>query len=196
MEVTNLSLPGKLFLVVGPSGSGKGSMIAKLKQRHPHYVFPLSCTTRDPRPGEKPGEVYNYISKDEFVKGIEGGEFLEWAEVHQDHYYGILKGPIFQALEEGKIIIREIDIQGFKSVSKIVPPENLVGVFIYVPDLNELKRRILMRGKLPDEEIEKRLISAQKEIDQSDICKYKIDSIPGEIDRMANDMEAIIAKEM
>ncbi len=191
-----MSSKGKLFLVVGPSGSGKGSMIAKLKQRHPEYIFPLSCTTRDPRPGEKEGEVYHYIRKDEFVKGIEEGEFLEWAEVHQDNYYGILKKPIFEALEEGKIVIREIDIQGFKSVSALVPPENLIGVFIMVTELDELKRRILMRGKLPDEEIERRLESARKEIAESYLCPYTIDSIPGEIDRMADDMEVIIAKEI
>lgn len=171
-------------------------MIAKLKERHPEYFFPLSCTTRAPRPGEKEGEVYSYISKEEFVKGIEEGRFLEWAEVHQDHYYGILKEPIFQALADGKIIIREIDIQGYKTVSKIVPPEKLVGVFIWVKDLEELKRRILNRGKLPDEEIERRLESARREIAESDLCKYKIDSIQGQIDRMADDMEEIIRREV
>lgn len=196
MDVTKMSEKGKLFLVVGPSGSGKGSMIAVLKKRHPDYVFPLSCTTRDPRPGEVPGEVYNHISKEDFQKGIAEGKFIEWAEVHQNNYYGILKEPIMQALDEGKIVIREIDIQGFRAISALIPPEQLVGVFIWVKDLQELKRRILKRGPLPEEEIARRLTSAQREIDQSDLCTYKIDSIAGEIDRMANDMEVIMAKEI
>jgi guanylate kinase len=187
---------GKLFLIVGPSGSGKGTVIESLKKRHPDYVFPVSCTTRMPRPGEVDGDVYSYVSKDDFVKWIREGRFLEWAEVHQNHYYGMLKKPVFDALNAGKVVVREIDIQGYTSVAKIVPADNLVGIFILVKDLDELKRRILSRGKLPDEEVERRLESARREIAQSHLCRYQIESVHGQIERMVHDTEAIFEKEL
>lgn len=196
MSETDVSKKGKFFLIVGPSGSGKGTVIAALKKRHPDYVFPVSCTTRAMRPGEIDGDIYNYVSKDDFVKWIAEGRFLEWAEVHRDHYYGILKKPVLDALEAGRVVVREVDIQGFKAVSEIVSRDRLVGIFILVKDLDELKRRILRRGKLPDDEIERRLASAREEIAQSDLCRYKIESIHGQIDRMVEDTEAILKQEL
>ena len=89
-----MSLDGKLFIVSGPSGVGKGSLIAQLKKLFPEFVFPISHTTRPMRPGENEGEVYHFISKEEFERGIEAGEFLEYAYIHQSNYYGTLKKPI------------------------------------------------------------------------------------------------------
>ena len=108
-------MQGKLFLLVGPSGSGKSSVLSELKKRYPDYVFPLSATTRAIREGEKEGEVYHFLSKEEFKKGIDSGRFLEWAIVHQDNYYGLIKAPIMEALEEGKTIIREEINANFQS---------------------------------------------------------------------------------
>ncbi len=88
------------------SGSGKGTVIAHLRKVFPDAVFPLSCTTRSPRPGEKDGEVYHFINKEEFQRRIKAGDILEWAIVHHDNYYGTLKQPILDALKAGKIVIR------------------------------------------------------------------------------------------
>ncbi len=192
---THIPSKGKLFLIVGPSGSGKGSAIIQLKKRHPEYVFPVSCTTRDPRPGEKEGEVYHYIEKEQFRQWIEEGRFLEWAEVHKDHYYGILKEPILAALREGKIVVREIDIQGYKSVRSLLPGEDLVGIFLLVQDLSELRERILKRGPLPEEEIARRMESAQREVSQMNICHYQVASEFGQVPKIVTQIEEIIEKE-
>ena len=186
---------GKLFLVVGPSGSGKGTAIVQLKKRHPDYVFPVSCTTRAPRLGEKEGEVYSYISKEQFRAWIEEGRFLEWAEVHKDNYYGILKAPIEEALAAGKVVIREVDIQGYKKVISTLPREDVVGIFILVKDLEELKKRILKRGFIPEDEMARRMESAQKEISQMDVCNYQIESPFGHIEKVVQSIEDIIQKE-
>lgn len=180
------------MLIVGPSGSGKGTVIAELKKRYPDFVYPVSCTTRAPRPGEVPGEVYDYVSKEEFVRWVSEGKFLEWAEVHKDHFYGVLKEPVMRALEEGNVVVREVDIQGFRSISAIIPREQLVSIFILVSDLEELRRRILGRGPLPEEEITRRLESAKGEIALADLCDYRIESRHGEIERMVDEAAAII----
>lgn len=192
----NSSRKGKLFLVVGPSGSGKGTAIVQLKRRHPDYVFPVSCTTRAPRPGEKEGEVYSYISKEQFRDWIDQGKFLEWAEVHKDNYYGILKAPIEEALAAGKVVIREVDIQGFKSVTSILPRSDVVGIFILVKDLEELKKRILKRAPISDEEMARRMESAQKEIAQMEVCDYQVESPFGHIEQTVQTIEQIIEKEV
>lgn len=187
---------GKLFLIVGPSGSGKGTAIVQLKKRHSDYIFPVSCTTRNPRPGEKEGEVYSYISKEQFRQWIEEGRFLEWAEVHKDNYYGILKAPIEEALAAGKIVIREVDIQGFKKVISVLPRDRVVGIFLLVKDLDELKKRITQRSPVSDEEMARRMESAQKEIDQMNVCNYQIESPFGHIEKVVQNIEEIIEKEI
>lgn len=188
------SVSGKLVLIVGPSGSGKGTVIAELKKRHSDFVYPVSCTTRSPRPGEVPGDVYDYVSKEEFTRWVSEGKFLEWAEVHKDNFYGVLKEPVMKALEEGKVVIREVDIQGFRSISEIIPREHLLSIFILVTDLEELRRRILGRGPLPEDEITRRLESAKKEIASADLCDYRIESRHGEIERMVDEATVIIEK--
>lgn len=191
-----MGLTGVLFLIVGPSGSGKGTVISELKKRHRDFVYPVSCTTRAPRPGEVDGEVYSFVSKERFVQWREEGKFLEWAEVHQDHYYGVLKEPVVRALAAGKVVVREMDIQGFKTVLTVLPRESVVAIFLEVNDLADLKKRILQRGRLPDEEIARRMESARVEIAQADLCNYRIPSIHGEIERMVGDVEAIMAYEL
>ncbi|MFA6521596.1 MAG: guanylate kinase, partial [Candidatus Gracilibacteria bacterium] len=97
---------GKFFLILGPSGSGKGTVMNFLKKEFSQAVFPVSATTRTPRPREKNGEVYNFLTKEDFERKIAAGEFLEWAIVHHDNYYGTLKKPIMDALDAGKMVIR------------------------------------------------------------------------------------------
>lgn len=187
-----MSNVGKLILVVGPSGSGKGTVISELKKRHPEYVFSISATTRAIRPGEKDGEVYDFLSREEFEAGISRGDFLEYAEVHQNNYYGTLKKPILDAISVGKIVVREVDIQGFESIRSLIPREQLISIFLVVNDLNELKMRILNRGKLPEEEIERRMESARREIAKSGECDYRIDSPHGQIPKIVDEVEKII----
>jgi len=189
------ALKGKLFIISGPSGVGKGTVIRALKELFPQFVFPISHTTREIRPGEKDGDVYHFISVNEFQSGIEKGEFLEWAQVHQQNYYGTLKAPIMDALEEGKIVIREVDVQGFHSISKVVPKENLVTIFIKAESPEKLLARIAKRGKLPEEEIKRRMHSAELEMKDADMFDYQVWSLENKIPECIDAVKKIIIDE-
>lgn len=187
---------GKLFLIVGPSGSGKGTVIERIKGKYPGFVYPVSYTTREMRHGEKDGGSYHYVSKEEFERMIKEGEFLEHAVVHSDNYYGTSKKDILQPLERGAGVIREVDIQGFNSIRNLVPKENLVSIFMKVSDMEDLKGRILRRGKISDEELEKRLDSAKKEMAQAGECDYQVENKWGEIENCVANVERIILAEV
>lgn len=189
-------LPGKLFLIVGPSGVGKGTVITHLKERRPEFDYPISATTRDPRPNEKDSVVYHFVEKEKFEKMIEEGELLEYAIVHNKEYYGTLKKPILEALKEGHTVIREVDMQGCESIQEVLPRENVVSIFLTVPDRQDLIDRILKRGKLPEEEIKRRMESAEKEFAKGgEVCNYQVPSLNNKIPECVNEVEAIILKE-
>jgi len=171
-------------------------VIAALKRDFPQFVYPISHTTRMMRPGEKDGEVYHFISKENFEKGIKQNEFLEWAQVHRDNYYGTLKKPIIDALEAGKIVVREVDVQGFHSIKAVIPKENLVTIFLKAESMEKLLERIARRGKLPQEEIQLRMESAQKELKDADLFDYQIWSLEGKVDQCVADVEKIFVDEL
>lgn len=185
---------GKLFLILGPSGSGKGTVIECLRKKFPSAVFPVSCTTRQPRPGEKDGDVYNFVSKEEFKRRIDAGEFLEWAIVHNDNYYGTLKDPIKIALESGKKVIREVDVQGVESIQKIFPSEQIISIFITTPSWETLKSRILRRSQLPEDEISARKKSFEKEMEFATKCNHVVQSEEGRIRECCEEVTKIIEK--
>lgn len=192
----NKEFLGKLFLIVGPSGSGKGTVIDRLKVRYPGFVYPVSYTTREPRHDEKEGEVYHFITKEKFKKMIEEGEFLEYAVVHANNFYGTAKKEILDALRQGAVVIREVDIQGFDSIRKIVPTEHLVSIFMEVIDREDLKGRIMRREKMSDEELKLRMQSALSEIERKGDCDYEVENKWGEIDECVANVEKIILKEI
>lgn len=142
---------GKLILVVGPSGSGKSALLAHLHEQRPDVVFPRSCTTRSPRPGEVEGEKYFFITKEAFQQRQEQGEFLEWAS-YGGNYYGVLKSEVLPALEEGRIVVREVEVQGARQLQEILPKEVLSIIFIDAGSWENLERRI--RSRAPIEEVE------------------------------------------
>lgn len=172
---------GKLFLIVGPSGSGKSSVLMELKKQKTDYVYPLSATTRPMREGEREGDIYHFYTKERFEQGIEVGEFLEYAVVHQDNYYGLLKGPIFEGLEQGKTIVREVDIQGFDSIREKIPKESLVTIFITAPNKKELVDRIVSRAAISEDELEKRKESMHREFARSKDCDYLVENKQGQL---------------
>lgn len=186
-------LSGHLYLILGPSGSGKGTVLKALREHHPNFVFPISCTTREPRPGEKNGEVYYFVSKEEFKHRMEDGDFLEWAVVHGENYYGTLKEEIVKPLQEGKTVIREVDVQGLRSIRELISKANLTSIFLTVDGWETLQRRILKRSELPQEELDRRHASFLKEMEWAKECDITIVSTEGEIEKLIADTEAAIA---
>jgi guanylate kinase len=181
-----------MCIISGPSGVGKGTVIQALKAKYPQFVFPISHTTRAIRPGENDGETYHFISESKFKSEIGKGNFLEWARVHQKDYYGTLKKPIIDALKLGKIIIREVDVQGFHSIRSVIPPENLVTIFLKAENAEKLLERIAKRGKLPEEELKRRMESEQREMADAHLFDYQVWSLEDRIPQCIGDVEKII----
>lgn len=187
---------GKLFLIVGPSGSGKGTVIHELRDKYPGFVYPVSYTTREPREGEVDGDVYHFISKERFKEMIEADEFLEYAVVHGDNYYGTPKKEILEPLLKGGVVMREVDIQGFDSIREIIPKENLISIFLKVVDKEDLKTRIMRREEMDDDELQKRMQSSLDEIARADECDYQVENNWGHVSECVRNVEKIVLKEI
>jgi guanylate kinase len=150
----------RLLVVSGPSGSGKSSIVRELIDRL-GLEFSVSATTRLPRPGERHGVHYNFISRRDFEAMIENDELLEWA-VYNNRYYGTPLAPIEETLADQRDILLEIEIQGARQVRRRKP--DAVMYFIAPPSLEELEKRLRRRGDTSEDDIEDRLEIAQSEI--------------------------------
>ncbi len=156
-------MKGRLILVVGQTGSGKGTLLNHVRGVLPDLVFPVSCTTRAMRPGEVAGKNYYFISDEEFKERIARDEFLEW--VHTDgKRYGTLKSEILEALERGKSVVREMDVKGVVKVRQFLPPEMIRTIYINAGSWDELRVRILARAPLSGEELESRRRRFEEEL--------------------------------
>lgn len=155
-------MKGQILLISGPSGSGKSTLINRLMKEEKDIYFSISCTTREIRQGEKDGVDYHFLSVDEFKKGIENGEFLEWALVHKN-YYGTSLKPVLKAFSENKIVIFDIDVQGF-DIARSKFKDEITSVFITTKSSAELKKRLEKRGTNTQEDIERRLNNAVGEM--------------------------------
>ncbi len=153
---------GTILLISGPSGAGKSSMIKELEKEIKDIYFSVSVTTRAKRDGEKEGIDYHFVSKDEFEKDIKDGYFLEWAKVH-DNYYGTSLKHTIQAIDEGKLVVFDIDVQGFLQARKKLD-DLITSVFITTPSAKELKSRLLKRATDSKETIQKRIQNAYNEL--------------------------------
>ena len=157
------------FVIVGPTASGKGTMMKMLQDEFKDKVtFSISATTREPRPNEVNGVNYYFITKEEFENKIKNGDFLEYAEVHKGDYYGTPKKEVLELLNSGKDVILEIDVEGAKQIKNKYPETILI--FIMAPSMSEVKRRIKMRGQESNEQIIKRFETAYREINE--VNKY------------------------
>lgn len=146
---------GTLILVIGPTGSGKGTLLEEVRKNIPDLVFPVSCTTRVMRPGEVEGQTYYFVSRDEFEARRERGEFLEWAE-YGHNLYGTLRSEILPAVEEGKTVIREIEVQGARQIQQILPRDLLRIIYVDAGSWEDLERRITLRAPIGAPELEAR----------------------------------------
>lgn len=179
-----MSHKGRLFVIAGPSGAGKGTLVRKLLQRVPFLYLSISATTRGPREGERNGREYYFLSDAEFDKKIEDGEFLEWANIFGKRY-GTLRRRVEEQLESGDVIL-EIDIQGARQIKDNFNGANYI--FIKPPSTNELRRRLINRGTESDNEIERRLRIAEEELEAEPEFNYVIlnDSLTEAIDNLVD----------
>lgn len=157
-----MDIYGSIILLSGPSGAGKSSLVAAIEKEIDDIYFSVSVTTREKREGEKDGVDYHFVSKEQFEKEIEEGLFLEWANVH-GNYYGTSLNHTLEALKEGKIVIFDIDVQGFLQAKKKMG-KLITSVFITTPTQEDLKERLLKRGTDSLEAIERRVQNAKKEL--------------------------------
>lgn len=155
---------GSLYVISGPSGAGKGTLVERILDGHPDITLSISATTRQPREGEVDGVHYHFMSVDEFEDVIARDGFIEWAQVHSN-YYGTPLAPIEQHLAAGDTVLLEIDVQGAFQVLDKLPQAKLV--FIAPPSIEELERRLRGRGTETEEVIAQRLANAKGEMDAS-----------------------------
>jgi len=161
-KTTMPSSPSRLtFIVSGPSGGGKSTLVEKMLEL-PEIMFSISCTTRKPRPAESPGKWYNFVSEEEFERMVERGEFLEHARVFKRYRYGTPKRWLEEARAKGWDLVLEIDVQGAAQIRESLPDS--VSIFILPPSRQALGERLRARGQDTEEEIERRLAQAQQEI--------------------------------
>ena len=163
---------GVVLVLSGPSGAGKSSLINKIADDIGDYYFSISTTTRPMREGEKEGTHYHYVSKEEFEQDIEEDSFLEYAVVH-GNYYGTSLKPVRAALNEGKLVIFDIDVQGNTAVNNRLG-DITTSVFITPPSLSELKRRLVNRSTDTQEVIENRIQMAKREIQRTSEYDYMV----------------------
>ncbi|CAM3411364.1 guanylate kinase [Arcobacter aquimarinus] len=163
---------GAILILSGPSGCGKSTLLKEVYKDITDYYFSISTTTRAPRIGEKDGVDYFFVTKEEFEKDIENDDFLEYAKVH-DNYYGTSLKPIKKALDEGKLVIFDIDVQGHEIVRTKLD-SIVTSVFITTPSLKVLESRLNSRNTDSSEIIEKRIKNAKGEVEYFQNYDYLI----------------------
>lgn len=178
---------GAILILSGPSGCGKSTLLKNVYKDISDYYFSISTTTRDPREGEKDGVDYLFTTREEFEEDIKNGHFLEWAEVH-GNYYGTSLKPIKKALEKGKLVIFDIDVQGHEIVRKKLN-DIVTSVFITTPTLDILEDRLTSRDTDSKEVINKRLDNARHEI--KSFNKYDYFIINDNLEKASKELVAI-----
>jgi len=185
----------KFFILIGPSGCGKGTILNMLKKNHPEFIYPISYTSRNKRKGEKDGETYHFISLDEFRRKIQNEDFLEYQLIHNSYYYGSDKKSIIEGLKTNHVI-REIDYQGYLDIEKELDKKNLVSIFITTDSWDELERRIKGRQEISEEELKNRKRSFEIESKFGKSCDHYIVNKKGEIKKTYEKVRNIILKEL
>jgi guanylate kinase len=181
----------KVFVITGPSGVGKGTLIEKLLEAVPELELSVSATTRAPRPGEENGRDYHFLTSEEFAERVKGRAFLEHAD-YSGNRYGTLREEVERRLEAGRSVVLEIEVQGARQVREAMP--EAVQIFISPPSPEALRERLEGRGTDPPEAIESRLRTAEDELEARDEFPHVI--VNDRVEDAASKLEELVLKEL
>jgi guanylate kinase len=186
-----------MIVVSAPSGAGKSTLCNRLIGEFPNIAYSVSCTTRDPRGDEKDGVHYYFMSRKEFRERAKNGEFLEYAKVH-GNYYGTLEDTVLFAMEEGRHVLLDIDVQGAQqirdSLSRLNPRHPIrrgfMDIFVSPPSLEELEHRLRGRGTDSEHVVRKRLDNAKGEMEHASEYAYQI--VNDDLEKAYSDLKTLI----
>jgi guanylate kinase len=183
---------GKVFVITGPSGVGKGTLIEQLLERVPELELSISATTREPRAGEVEGRDYFFLTPEEFRRRLEAGDFLEHAS-YSGNYYGTLKEEVQRRLAQDRSVVLEIEVQGARQVRDELG-DDAVLIFIAPPDEDVLRERLEGRGTDSPEAIEQRLRTAEVELAAR--SEFPLEVVNDEVQKAASELEALVRGEL
>jgi guanylate kinase len=177
-----------MFVITGPSGVGKGTLIGRLRERVPELELSVSATTRRPRPGERDGVDYHFLEPERFQAHVDAGDFLEHA-TYSGNRYGTLRSEVDGRLGDGRPVALEIEVQGARQVREAMP--DAVAVFIAPPSREALRARLDARGTDTPEQVEQRLRTAERELEaQSEFAHVVVND---DLDRATDELVAIVS---
>jgi guanylate kinase len=181
----------KVFVITGPSGVGKGTLIRRLRERIPGLALSTSATTRAPRGGERDGVDYHFLTGDDFAHRADANEFLEHA-AYSGNRYGTLRAEVERHLAEDRSVLLEIEVQGARQVRAAMPEAVLV--FLAPPNAEALRERLVRRGTDNSEAIQERLRTAELELDAQQEFKHVV--VNDDLDRATDELERIVRSEL
>ena len=183
---------GKVFVITGPSGVGKGTLIERLLERIPELELSISATTREPRPGEVDGRDYHFLSPEEFRRRLEAGDFLEHAG-YSGNYYGTLREEVERRVAKCHSVVLEIEVQGARQVRDALG-DDAVLIFIAPPDEAMLRERLEGRGTDSAEDIEQRLRTAEVELAAR--AEFPLEVVNDDLQKAASYLEGLVRDEL
>lgn len=187
-----LSLKGGIFILSGPSGVGKTSLVEIALKKKPQLAKTITYTTRSRRKSKETGNPYYFISRSQFQRLKKQGAFLEWAEIY-DEFYGTAWEEVCRIWDKGQFIIKDVDIQGGENIKRIFP--QAVTIFVYPPSLYDLKTRLIKRGEVEgDAELKKRLFAAKQEMAEG--ARYDFKMVNENLKKTWLELKKIIEKEL
>lgn len=184
-------MPGIFIILIGPSGSGKNTLLQHVKKIFPQIHFPPSYSSREMRPQEEEGNPYHFVTTDKFKEMIVKDDFLEWAE-YSGNYYGTAKESVIPYLEKGEFVMKEMEIQGVRELKDKMSARNLHTIFINAGDWDDLQKRILSRANMDPEDLAKRHERFKKEMEFSLEADTVIKNEDGGVNEAKASIEEVI----
>lgn len=185
-------MSGRIIVICAPSGTGKSTLLSRLKSAYPQLEWSVSCTTRSMRAGEVNGKDYHFITTDDFQKQIGEGLFIEWARVHSN-YYGTSRKFVDEGLSAGKKMLFDLDVQGADAMKKTYG-DNARVIFIEPPSVEELEKRLRHRGTDSEKVIQERVVNAKKELKRKNDYDHLIlnDDVDGAYQKLKKIVEEVL----